>query len=51
MPFIDQYNWKEIKFPSHKEDWNSSEKNNKSIALNEFFVPRNTKTSKSCIFI
>ena len=20
-PFIDQYNWKEISFPSHKEDW------------------------------
>ena len=25
-PFIDQYNWKEIDFPSHKKDWNESEK-------------------------
>ena len=22
-PFIDQYSWKEIDFPSHKEDWKS----------------------------
>ena len=21
LPFIDQYDWKEIKFPSHKENW------------------------------
>ena len=20
-PFIDQYNWKEIEFPSHPKDW------------------------------
>ena len=33
-PFIDQYNWKEIYFPSHIEDWKKFETNNKAIALN-----------------
>ena len=37
--FINMYNWKEINFPSHKEDWNNFENNNKSIALNVLFVP------------
>ena len=39
-PFINTYDWKDINFPSHKEDWNTFEKNNKSIALNIFY---NTK--------
>ena len=39
-PFIDQYNWKEINFPSHKNDWNEFEK---KIALNILYVPHNTK--------
>ena len=26
-PFIDQYNWKEIDFPSHREDWKKFESN------------------------
>ena len=42
-PFIDKYNWKEINFPSDKEDWSNSEKNNKSIVLNVLLVPHNTK--------
>ena len=42
-PFIDQYNWKEIDFPSHRKDWKKSESNNKSIALNILCVPHNTK--------
>ena len=25
-PFIGQYNWKDIDFPSHKKDWNEFEK-------------------------
>ena len=33
-PFIDQYNWKEIDFPSEQKDWKKFELNNKSIALN-----------------
>ena len=42
-PFIDQYNWKEIDFPSHKKDWKKFESNNKSIALNLLHVPHNTE--------
>ena len=40
--FIDQYYWKEIKFPSHKKNWKKFESNNKSIALNILYVPHNT---------
>ena len=42
-PFIDQYNWKEIDFPSHSKDWKKFEQNNKTIALNIIFVQHNTK--------
>ena len=42
-PFIDQYNWKEIYFPSHRKDWKKFESNNKSISLNILYVPHNTK--------
>ena len=40
--FIDQYNWKEIDFPSHKNDWKKFELN-KSIAFNILFVLYNTE--------
>ena len=33
-PFNDQYNWKEISFPSYKNDWIKFESNNKTRALN-----------------
>ena len=39
--YINQYNWKDIKFPSRKEDWKKFEQNNKEIALNVLFVPHN----------
>ena len=42
-PFIDQYNWKEIDFSSHKKDWRKFELNNKSTALNIFYEPHNTE--------
>ena len=42
-PYINQYNWKDIKFPSDKEDWKKFEQNNKEIALNTLFVPHNKK--------
>ena len=42
-PFIDQYNWKEINFASHKKDCKKFESNNKSIALNILYVPYNTE--------
>ena len=45
-PFIDQYNWKEIDFPSHSKDWKKFEQNNKTIALNILFVPRNAEKIK-----
>ena len=41
-PFIDQYHWKGIEFPSHSEDWKKFQQN-KTIALNILFVPYNTK--------
>ena len=41
--FIDQYNWKEIDFPSHSKDWEKFESNNKSIALNILYAPHNTR--------
>ena len=40
---MNQYDWKGISFPSHKEDWKKFESNNKSIALNILFVSYNTK--------
>ena len=42
-PFIDQYNWKEIDFPSNGKDWKRFELNNKLIALNILYVPYNTE--------
>ena len=41
-PFIDQYNWNEIDFPSTSKDWKKFELNNE-IALNILYVPHNTK--------
>ena len=38
-PFIDQYNWKDINFPSHVDDWKKFELNNKSVALNVLYNP------------
>ena len=38
-PFIDQYNWKRIEFPSHSKDWKKFEQNNKTIAINILFIP------------
>ena len=42
-PFIDQYNWDEINFPSDQKDWKECESNNRSIAVNVLYVPHNTK--------
>ena len=42
-PFIEQYDWKEIDFPSHKKDWKKFELNDKSIALNILYVSYNTE--------
>ena len=42
-PFIDQYNWNEIDFPSTGNDWKKFELNNKSVALNILYMPHNTE--------
>ena len=38
-PFIDQYNWNEIDFPSTSKDWKKFELNNE-IAFNILYVPQ-----------
>ena len=48
-PFIDKYNWQGINIPSGPEDWKKFEQNNKTIALNIFYVPHNKKRSRCCI--
>ena len=40
--FIDQYNWKDIDFPTTNKDWKKIELNNK-VALNILYIPHNTK--------
>ena len=40
---INQYYWKDIKFPSDREDCKKFEQNNKEITLNILFVPYNKK--------
>ena len=42
-PFIDQYNWKEIDFPSDEKDQHEFENNNKRIALNILYMSYNTE--------
>ena len=41
-PFIDQYNWRDIEFPSTGKDWRKFELNNK-VTINILYVPHNTK--------
>ena len=36
MPYINNYNWKKINFPSGQKDWKTFERNNEDIALNIF---------------
>ena len=45
-PYINQYNWKGIKFPSDKENWKKFEQNNKEIALSILFVLHNNKKTE-----
>ena len=45
-PFINNYNWKDIEFPSHSKDWKKFEQNNKTLALNILYVPYNTNEIK-----
>ena len=43
-PFINQYDWKKINFPSHVGDWKKFALNNKSISLNVWYIPEGEKT-------
>ena len=38
-PFIKNYNWNDINFPTAKKDWNKFELNNRDVALNILYVP------------
>ena len=42
-PFIDQYSWNDIDFPSTIKYWKKFELNNESIALNILYVPHKTR--------
>ena len=42
-PFINQYNWKDIDFPSYPKDWKKFEKKITIIALKLLFLPYNTE--------
>ena len=44
QPFISKYDWSEISFPSHANDWKKFELNNKSISLNVLYVPDDEMT-------
>ena len=41
-PFIENYNWEDIDFPSTSKDWKKFEYNNE-VALNILYVPYNIK--------
>ena len=43
FPHINQYEWKDINFPSLAKEWKKLETNNKSIALNVSFIPHKQK--------
>ena len=39
LPFINNYNWNDIKFPAGHRDYSALKKNNSEIALNILYVP------------
>ena len=41
--YVNKYNWERIEFPAGPKDWKKIERNNKAIALNILFIPRNTE--------
>ena len=50
-PCINKYNWKDIKFPSDKEDWEKFEQHNKETTLNILFVPHiKEEIRQACIY-
>ena len=45
-PCINTYNCEGIDFPAGTKEWKKFERNNKTIALNTLFMPRDTKTRR-----
>ena len=45
-PFINNYNWKDVEFPSYSKDWKKFEQNNETLALNILYVSYNTMQTK-----
>ena len=45
-PFINNYNWTDIEFPSHSKDWRKFECNNKTDTLNVLYVPYKIKEKR-----
>ena len=41
-PYINKYNWKGIHFPAGPKEWQKSERNNDTVALNVLYVKHNT---------
>ena len=39
-PFVNKYIWKGINYPSGKDDWRESEKNNRTIAFKVLYVKK-----------
>ena len=37
-PFVKNYNWKGINYPSKIDDWKTFEENNPTIALNVLYI-------------
>ena len=44
--FINKCNFKELNFPSHKNDWKKFESDNKTIAVNILYVSYNNEQIK-----
>ena len=42
-PYIKKYNWERINFPAGSKEWQKSEQNNDTIALNILYVEQNIK--------
>ena len=49
-PLINQYQWKETKFPAERKDWKKSE-TNKTVTFNILFLPHNNKEKKASVHL
>ena len=43
--FINKYNWEGINFPSEKDDWKKTDKNNVAIGLDVLYAKKEKKIS------